>query len=66
MDQFTVCTPRRVITPKVIIALARELSGFIWAVFREAQNPGSVNIRIPKTVNTPKASARRYILSPGD
>ena len=59
-------TNRRVITPKVIIALARELSGFIWAVFREAQNPGSVNIRIPKTVNTPKTSARRYILSPGN
>lgn len=50
---------RRVITPKVVVAVARELSGFIWAIFCETQSPGSVDIRSPKTTNTPNEAARR-------
>lgn len=59
---------RRVITPKVVVAIARELSGFIWAIFCETQSPGSVNIRSPKTSSTPTDASRKvqYTLRPSD
>ena len=50
---------RRVITPKVVVAVARELSGFIWAIFCETQSPGTVNIRSPKTTAAPTERARK-------
>lgn len=57
---------RRVITPKIVVAVARELSGFIWAVFQETKTPGSVNIRSPKTTTSPKESTRKYVLHTND
>jgi hypothetical protein len=51
---------RRVITPKIVVAVARELSGFIWAIFCETQSPGSVDIRSPKTSHRPSETARRF------
>lgn len=50
--------------PKAVVACARELSGFIWAVSREALEPGSVEIRSPRVVNTPNGAARQveYVL----
>jgi transposase len=59
---------RRVITPKVVVAIARELSGFIWAIFCETQSPGSVDIRSPKTTALPTDRARKvqYILQHAD
>ena len=53
-------------TPKIVVAVARELSGFIWAIFRECQQPGCVNIRTPRTIPSPNQAARKvhYILHP--
>jgi transposase len=57
---------RGVITPKVVVAVARELSGFIWAICRESQEPGSVDIRTPKVMASPNPAARKvaYTLHP--
>ena len=59
---------RRVITPKIVVAVARELSGFIWAIFCETQSPGTVNIRSPKTTAIPTERARKvqYTLRQAD
>jgi len=55
---------RGLITPKIIVAVARELSGFVWAICRETQQPGSVQIRAPRINQSPNAQARRveYVL----
>ena len=59
---------RGVITPKVVVVIARELTGFIWAIFRETQSPGSVDIRSPKTTANPTERARnvQYTLRTAD
>jgi len=49
---------RGVMTPKVVVAVARELSGFIWAIVREALEPGSVAVRAPRLNPSPKEHAR--------
>ena len=50
---------RGLMTPKIVVAVARELSGFIWAIMREALEPGSVAIRSPRLNPSPKEHARQ-------
>jgi transposase len=53
-------THRGLITPKIVVAVARELSGFIWAICRETQQPSSVEIRAPRINKSPNEEARKF------
>jgi transposase len=52
---------RGVITPKVVVAVARELVGFVWAICLETQKPGSVPRRLPRVDKSPKESTHQVI-----
>ena len=55
---------RGVMVPKVVVAVARELVGFIWAISRETARPGSVPKRLPRVEKSPTGAARQidYVL----
>jgi transposase len=55
---------RGVIVPKVVVAVARELLGFLWAIHQETLHPGSMLPRLPRTDPSPRATARHidYVL----
>ena len=55
---------RGVMVPKVVVAVARELVGFIWAISRETAKPGSVPKRLPRVEKSPTGAARQidYVL----
>jgi transposase len=52
---------RGVIVPKVVVAVARELLGFIWAIHRETLHPGSVEPRLPRMGKSPTGAARQTV-----
>jgi transposase len=55
---------RRLIMPKIVVAVARELAGFVWAIHRETLQPGSVEMPAPRLSAGPNSQARRieYVL----
>jgi transposase len=55
---------RGVMVPKVVVAVARELVGFIWAIHHETIKPGSVPKRLPRVGKSPTGAARQvdYVL----
>jgi len=55
---------RKLMVPKIVVAVARELAGFVWAIHRETLQPGSVEVRAPRVSASPSDQARRveYVL----
>ena len=42
---------RRVMKTKAVVAVARELSGFVWAIGREVQTSGWSGVKMPAAAN---------------
>jgi transposase len=55
--RFRTLSARDKVRQKIVTAMARELAGFLWAVFAEWQHPGSIAVR-PAAVCAPPLASR--------